>query len=183
MNWLQIINTLVVIIGIPTIVNTLLSMGGKLKTLSDIEEDIKTNIKPDLKDIREKFFAFEGKASGFFQTASPIKLTPVGEGILNDSGLSIYLDKNKETIISSCDEERDMQTSYDVQEGVFEFFDRYEFPKETGDKLKTFAFNKGISMDFIRRVGAIYFRQFCLEKHGLKEEDLDKPNDQTTISQ
>ncbi|MFA6158433.1 MAG: hypothetical protein WC763_02290 [Candidatus Paceibacterota bacterium] len=60
MNTLEWINTLVVMIGLPTIVGALLSIGGKLKTISDFEEDIKGNIKPDLKDIRERFFVLEG---------------------------------------------------------------------------------------------------------------------------
>lgn len=60
MNLIEWVNVVVVLVGIPVIIRVLLVIGGKLKTLDSIDEDIKMNIKPDLKDIRERFFIFQG---------------------------------------------------------------------------------------------------------------------------
>lgn len=157
MNLLQIINTIIVVIGIPTLIRVFLNIGGDLKTLRDLEADMKNNIRPDLKDIRERFFLFEGKA-------------------LLESGLKKYLDDNKPTLIQNCEKDKEFKTAYDVQTSVFEFFDNYKFPEEIENAIKTYAYNLGASPEIIKRLGAIYFRKFCLEKHHFKEEDGDSPN-------
>lgn len=59
MDLITTINAVVVTLGIPTIVGTLIFIGGKLKTLDNIEDDIRSNIRPDLKDVRERFFKFD----------------------------------------------------------------------------------------------------------------------------
>ena len=172
----KFISVSIAIIGIPLIVKTLIDFGKKLKTLDDIETDLKNNIRPDLKDIRERFFALEGRASNLLKSFSPISLTQQGEHALLKSGLKDYLENNKQKLLQSCLDEKEIKNPYDIQSAVFNFFDKHEFPEETDNTLKESAYNLGISMEILRRVGAIYFRKYCLEKHGYKEEDLDKTN-------
>jgi hypothetical protein len=148
---------------------------GKLNTsVNNIRLDLNDTIKPDLKDVRERFANLEGKTANLFQSQSPIRLTDKGTAILNESGLKSYIDNNIDMLTGACSERGGMDTPYDVQQSVFDFFDSFVFPTETENKLKTYAYNQGISMDSMRRIGALYFRDICLERSGFKPEDIDK---------
>lgn len=139
-----------------------------------LEETIKI-ITDDLKDVRERFSGLEGKTANLFQTKSPISLTDTGNKYLKESGFKDFIDSNNELLSAACSKDRKMKTPYDVQESVFDFFANYDFPTEILDKIKTYAFNQGINVDVMRRVGAIYFRDICLDSLGFSAEDLDKP--------
>ena len=173
MTWLQVINALVVAIGIPTIVKVLMDMGARLKTLDILEKDIRDTIKPDLKDVRERFFALEGKTSALFQGGSPVQLMTKGERALEESGLKKYIDDNKDFLILECDAKKET-TAYEVQEHIFKLFDKLTFSEEFDKKLKEYAFEHAITTSILRRIGAIYFRDICLEKFKMKAEDIDK---------
>lgn len=178
MTLLQIINAIVVVVGVPTIVKVLLNIGGKLKTLETLDDDIKNIIKPDLKDIRERFFALEGKSSSFFQTASPVQLLGKGEEALEKSGFKKYIDDNKSSLFKDCDPKKET-TAYEVQEHIFRLFDEMIFDEENDKKFKEYAYQQGIAMTLLRRVGAIYFRNICLDKFKMKPDDIDKQVPQT----
>ncbi len=173
MDWIQIINGLIVIIGIPTIAGVLISTGKKLNTLELIEEDLKDNVRPDLKEIREKFFAFEGKMNGVFKAHSPISLTTKGIEFLNKSGVKEYIDENLNIFLSLCANKKPTN-AYDIQKFAFEFFGELKFPQEFEEKLKTYAFEQGEGVDTMRRVGAIYFRDLCLSHNKIDSTELDK---------
>jgi hypothetical protein len=174
MNILGIINSIIVGIGIPSLIGALILIGKKLQILDTLSEEINNNIRPDLKDVRERFSALEGKSAGLFQNNSPVGLTPKGTKILHGSELKSYIDSNIDFLQGGCSEKGNFNTPYDLQESVFNFFDSFIFPKEIENKLKTYAYNQGISMDAMRRIGAIYFRDICLAQQGFKPEDLDK---------
>jgi hypothetical protein len=163
------------VIGIPAVLAAFIYIGTKLHTLDKLEKDVENIIKPDLKDVRERFATLEGKSQNLFVQHSPISLTKKGEKILNESGLKIYIDDDKDLLSAACSKDRKMDTPYDVQQSAFDFFDAYKFPKEQDNQFKTYAFNEGISMDAVRRIGAIYFRDLCLEANGFTREELDKP--------
>lgn len=146
---------------------------GLEETVKTINADLRT-INVDLKDVRERFATFEGKSQNLFAQHSPISLTDKGEKILRDSGLQAYIDAGKESLVSACHEDRKMTTPYDVQQSAFDFFDTHQFPETVDSQLKTYAFNEGLSMDAIRRIGAIYFRDICLPLKGFSQDDLDK---------
>jgi hypothetical protein len=55
MNWLNILSGLFALVGLPTIILAFINIGKILKTVEVIENDLKQNIRPDLKDVREKF--------------------------------------------------------------------------------------------------------------------------------
>jgi len=59
MNWIAIINGIILVVGIPTLCGLLVKVGKILKTLEIIETDLKENILPDLKDIRECLLRIE----------------------------------------------------------------------------------------------------------------------------
>lgn len=175
MTALQWVNTAIVTVGIPATIGGLVFVGRKLETLDSLKVDIHENIKPDLKDVRERFAALEGKSAGLFQAHSPISLTDKGEQYLNESGLKKFVDNNKDVLTGACAENGSMDTPYDVQQSVFDFFDGYVFPEETENAVKTYAYKQGINVESMRRVAAIYFRDICLATQGFKAEDLDVP--------
>src|SRR5947208_2955871 len=97
-------------IGIPAVVASLIYIGAKLNTLDVLKKDVDENIKPDLKDVRERFATWEGKAAGFFETHSPISLTEKGRRHLEQSGLKDYIDENAEALMDACDHDNTMKT-------------------------------------------------------------------------
>lgn len=170
MNGAEVVN----LIGIPSILGIVLYTGRKLSALDRLEKDIEDIVKPDLKDVRERFATLEGKTANLFAQKSPISLTQKGQKILKQSGIKEYIDNNQDILLPECHNAGNMETPYDIQQSVFDMFDNYEFPQKTDNQLKSYAFDNGLSMDMIRRVGAIYFRDLCLVVRGFKASDLDK---------
>ncbi len=54
MNLLEITNTVIVVIGVPTTLAAALFVGRKLQILDLLEASINNEIKPELKDIRNR---------------------------------------------------------------------------------------------------------------------------------
>lgn len=108
-----------------------------------------------------------------FGNASPVRLMPAGEEVLKESGLKEYIDNKTSSLIDSCKPKQET-TAYEVQEHIFDLFDNLEFEAEIDKRLKEYAFQKGIAIETIRRIGAIYFRDICLNNFKMKVEDLDK---------
>ncbi|OHA70732.1 MAG: hypothetical protein A3F15_00125 [Candidatus Wildermuthbacteria bacterium RIFCSPHIGHO2_12_FULL_40_12] len=116
-----------------------------------------------------------GRMDNAFSGTSPLSLLPKGQIIIEDSGLRKYIDENKDKLLSQCKQKSSMTNPYDIQESAFKFFDSLEFENEFESTLKSSAFKHGVSLDTIRRIGGIYFRDICLNASGFKLEDLDKP--------
>lgn len=177
------VTTMQAILGIVVVIFGMGIAWGTLKnsvknvsdSVKEIKDDIKNNISTDLKDVRERFAALEGRTAGLFDSHSPISLTDKGNEYLQASGLKEYIDSQVDVLIAACSQQGNLATPYDVQSSVFDFFEDFRFPEEEANKFKTYAFNQGISMDAFKRIGAIYFRDICLEAQGFKAEDLDNP--------
>lgn len=127
-----------------------------------------------LKDtVKELKITSDNERTPAFSSQSPVNLNELGEKWLEDSGLKEYLDNHKTEIIKACEEKKEANP-YEVQQYVFNFFDTYEFGTDFENKLKKFAFEKGTSMNMVRRVAAIYWRNLCLVEFGMKKDDIDK---------
>lgn len=61
MNLLEIINTVIVVVGVPTILAASIFIGRKLQILDILEASIKNEIKPELKDIRNRLEDLTGR--------------------------------------------------------------------------------------------------------------------------
>lgn len=173
MTALEWVNTVVVALGLPTVLGAFLYVGRKLQMLDSMKHEIDDNIRPDLKDVRERLATWEGKNAGLYQAQSPISLTDQGREYLYKSGLRDFVDENKDGLMQQVEHEQTMQSPYDVQQIAFEFFDELDLPDSVEKRAKTFAFNHGISMDSLRRIGGIYFRDLCLAEHNFKADDLE----------
>jgi len=108
-----------------------------------------------------------------FASASPVRLLPKGLDVLNSSGLKEYIDKNQNNIIEKCNIVK-THNQYDIQEKAFECLDKLDFGSFE-ETIKKAAYDYGMSVETIRRIGGIYFRDILLAKNGFAPEDLDKP--------
>lgn len=118
--------------------------------------------------------SMDGRIDNAMGHGSPIKLLQRGEIILEGSGFKKYIDDNQNELLDKCCTDTKLNNQYDIQEAVFKFFDTHNFG-DFENKIKNAAFNYGSSIEVVRRIGGIYFRDICLGKHGYSPEDLDKP--------
>ena len=62
-NILQIVNGLVVVVGIPLIVNMFIGIGKKFQKLDSLDEFVRKDIYPDIKNLKERMSFIEGRLS------------------------------------------------------------------------------------------------------------------------
>lgn len=55
------INSIIAVVGVPTIIGVLLLVGRKLQVLDTIHRDIEQSVKPDVKNVRERVARIEGQ--------------------------------------------------------------------------------------------------------------------------
>jgi hypothetical protein len=133
-----------------------------------------TAIETSITWIKESITKLEGRMDNAFGSTSPVKLLPKGVDVLEKSGLKEFIDKNKDSLTKKCKMMKSLVNQYDIQETAFECFDTLDF----GDfepKLKETSYNYGMSIETIRRIGGIYFRDILLSENKFTPEDLDKP--------
>lgn len=128
-----------------------------------------------LTSMEGRLDSMEGRLDHAFENSSPIALLAKGKTILHDSGLKNYIDENTDSLLEDCRMKNAMVSSYDIQNAAFKYFADMEFSLEIDKSTKDAAFRHGVSVETVRRVGGIYFRDLCLEKSGYKREDLDGP--------
>lgn len=139
---------------------------------------IETSIEWMKDAIHELKTASDNEKSPAFEIKSPVNLNKRGEDWLRKSGLKKYIDENKEIFLVACEEKREANP-YDIQEHIFKFFDEVKFEKGIETQLKEFAFKNGTTMNIMRRVAGIYFRNLCLQEFGLNIEDIDRHTEST----
>lgn len=160
-------------IGVPTLVGAAIVIGRKFQILDSLSVSITSEIRPDLKEIRERFFIWEGKMAEMYKNGSPVQLQEKGNAFLVETGLKKYLDAHIKSVLDAYSAKFKMGTAYDVQESVFTYMSEYSFEPEFEKRLKEAAYREGISMDVVRRIGAIYLRDRCLESLGMDGKDID----------
>ncbi len=133
-----------------------------------------TRVETKVDTFETRFTNLEGRMDLSFGNKSPIALLAKGQTILEDSGLKKYIDDKKDNLLTQCRSKNTMTNQYDIQNSSFKFFDELNFGDFEVD-LKTSAYKYGVSMDTIRRIGGIYFRDICLKEAGFDPKDLDKP--------
>lgn len=148
MNVIEIINGIVVVIGVPTIVGVLISADRKLNTLDSIETDLKDNIRPDLKNIRERFAVVEDRVDTLWKNSlapahSPRQLNTTGKNILENSGIKEIIDKKKERLLELV-REKNATTAYDAEHAIESVMRQLPVHcPDINDDLKNGAFKVG----------------------------------------
>lgn len=131
------------------------------------------SLKEAVRQFGERLTNLEGRVDLAFKSSSPLTLLPKGEKILNESNLKKWIDDRKDHLIDRCKAEGSTSNPYDIQTAAFRIFDEIDF----GDfeaELKTAAYNAGVPMNIVRRIGGIYFRDVCLQEHGYDKKSLDE---------
>jgi hypothetical protein len=159
---------IVIYIGIYKFIGTI----GTLVVLTWWASHRLTKVETKVDMFETRLTGMEGRLDASFGSGSPLRLLTKGETILNESGLKKYIDDNKAKMLSDCQSGNTMTNQYDIQEAVFKFFDGYDFG-DFESALKSSAFKYGVTLETIRRIAGIYFRDICLADHGFKPEDLD----------
>lgn len=133
-----------------------------------------TRIEVIIESILLRLTAIEGKSGSSFAGASPLKLLPKGQTILIESGLREYLENDKTTLLASCGKGNGMDNPYDIQTAAFKFMDTHDFGS-LESSLKTAAFDHGVSLEVVRRIAGIYFRDLCLAARGFTVDQIEEP--------
>jgi len=115
MNWLTTINSIVVLIGIPTLVVALLTIGRKLQILDDLEdtmEKVKHNIKI-ISDFLTKKSTLHFNPDEL-KSYSPLSLTEEGKQLIKKLGFDNIFQQNKTEFFSVIESENP-KLKYDVE--------------------------------------------------------------------
>jgi len=131
------------------------NIGWLKKSMEKIEDTVK-----DIANTQS--VAKDNKNFNLMGNASPLKLKPEGVTVLEKSGMKDFIDNNEKMLHENCGHDCDI-SAYEIQEKVFDLFDNLEFEKEVDKKFKDYAYKEGMNIETIRRIGAIYFRDKCLQ--------------------
>jgi len=123
--------------------------------------------------LKELKITGENKDTKAFTVRSPKSLTPKGKDLLEKSGIRKYIEENKDALLELCEKKKEANP-YEAQQYIFKLFDSFSFGLPSDNELKNFSYEEGISLDIIRRVGAIHFRDLCLDSFGMEKEDIDR---------
>jgi hypothetical protein len=176
--------TLLTVIGLGNLLAILAIVWKGGERMGTIETNISwlknslEKIEDTVKDIANtQSVAKDNKNFDLMGNASPIRLKPEGVNVLENSGMKGFVDSNEKMLHENCGHDCEI-SAYEIQEKVFDLFDNFEFEKEVDKKFKDFAYKEGMNIETIRRIGAIYFRDKCLQVCDLVPADVDttKPN-------
>jgi hypothetical protein len=164
MNLIQLLNGIIIIVGVPSIVGALIYIGIKLHTLTVVElavEKIKHNMKvmgDYLTRHHAKFNPTELRAF------SPLQLTEVGTGLIKSVGFENVFEANKPDFFSFIDSE-EPKLKYDVEvaatKSIYILAD-----KPYMGFLKVFFYNNpDRNMENTAPTFGVYIRDKYLEAH------------------
>ena len=161
------------------------SWGLLRRSVSNIQDTL-GEMKPDLKNVRERFAVVEDRVGTIWKdkyapAASPRQLNKLGESLLEKSGIKEVIDRNRDDLLRSV-RERNYSNAYDAEKATLAVVGDLakQAPPEELDKLKHGAFETGSSLDAILLVGGIYLRNLIFPELGFSLEDIDthRPADQ-----
>ena len=113
--------------------------------------------------LTERIGSIEGRNKYTLISHSPESLSEKGKRILDEAGLTKYIEDNLDTLEVLMKSNK-LETSYDIQETALDLFRDIQFNPDFERKIKESAYNEGISMELMRHMGGIYLRDKQLEK-------------------
>lgn len=111
--------------------------------------------------LRDLTIRIENLSSRAFQPGSAVKLTYTGERLVEQSGLRPFIDANRHALLRQLSLGRSSD-AYAVQQRAFRLFAELRFDASFEQQLNQFAFANGVSMDLLRRLGAISLRDLAI---------------------
>ncbi len=165
MNIVDIINTIIVIIGIPVLVGFFIDLGRKMQVLDDLKNTT-DKIKHNIKTISDRMIADPnmGFDPSKLQSFSPLNLTEQGSKYLEDIGFVNLFKENKENFFIFINKE-EPKTKYDVEvaaiKSVFVLFHKEYFVP-----IKTHLYNTPTeSFKSLSQVAGVYIRDEYFKEH------------------
>lgn len=152
---------------------------GTLKTLiKGVKDVLDKEIKPDLKNVRERFMVVEDRVKVLWKdeyapALSPRKLNERGNSILNGSGIRKIIDDKKNDLLSLV-RGKGATNAYDTEQAILSVVS--EIPKtfpELVPQLKDGAFKTGADIDSLLLVGGIYLRDQIFPDLGYSADAID----------
>lgn len=194
MNLLQIINSIVVTIGLPTIIGACVYLGRKLQTLDALQEDM-SEVKKDISEMKKDVDGIHKDLSGseessiiyrmkhniriladhltqtdpsfdvqYLKTMSPFQLSDEGEKLLEDSGFKKIAKENDDDFLNFINIDKPT-TKYDVQQTAYKAVFML-FGEDYFVPIKTFLYNNPtVKKTAFLSAAAIYIRDMYLAKH------------------
>ena len=175
------IGILPTLFSLVVVIATICIAWGKLKTLVEgIQKTLNEEIKPDLKNVRERFVVVEARVDTIWKDTfapahSPRQLNENGEKILEGSGVKEVINAEKERLLNLIKEKK-ITNAYDAEAAIIDVV--MELPKHCPgmvEKLKTGAFRVGAEVGAVLFVGSVYLRNEIFSELGFSLDDLDKP--------
>lgn len=112
--------------------------------------------------LRSLSIASENATMKLFDARSPLSLTRAGSRVLKESGLEGYIDEHQGELTKLAKLHRHRLDPYQLQDRSFRLFADLAFAPEFEHHVNEFAFANGMSIQYLRRVGAIHFRDRVL---------------------
>ncbi len=164
MKWLDIVITIIITIGIPSIVTALIYIGKKLQILSELEKTT-TKIKHNVQIVANYLTRYHEKFDpNELQTLSPLNLTEKGREFIKNIGFENVFEKNKKEFFEFIDRENP-QVKYDVEAAAIKSIHAL-YDKSYMQFLKIFLYNnRDRSMENTAPTLGIFVRDRYLAEH------------------
>ena len=159
--------------------------GGKAQRLTNVENDIKDNIKPELKSLRdtltENTKEVRAKLEEILramtlkqvsQSESPRALNDFGKKVLGESEIRRIIEPKLPQIVESV-RTNNPENAYQVQELVLDIVQELKDNTEVRNAVEQAAYKSGVSVEMVLLVGGIDIRNRVLEELGMNPGDID----------
>lgn len=162
--------------------------GGEAQRLTDVENDIKDNVKPEIKNLRdtmtENSKEIRDKLEEILrsmtlkqvsQSESPRALNDFGKKVLNESEVRTIIGPKLDQIVESV-RSNNPENAYQVQEMVLDIVQELKDNTEIRNAIEQAAFKSGVSVETVLLVGGIDIRDKVLKKLEMSPKDIDLNN-------
>ena len=161
---IDLINTILIIIGIPAVIGAFIYVGRKLQILDDLKktiEKVKYNVKVIADRLMKSSIEFDPSD---LQNYSPVQLTESGLQRVKDVGFEEIFKNNKKDFFNFINTE-EVKTKYDVEIAAIKSITGL-FDGEYFNPLKSYLYkNSNVDEKFLRTTLGIYVRDKYLEAH------------------
>lgn len=164
MNFLQAVNTVIVLVGVPSSVAAFVFIGRKLQLLDSLNESV-GKIKHNMKVIGDYLTRHHIKFNPLeLQALSPISLTDLGKEFVEKIGFENVFEKNKKDFFNFIDNENP-KLKYDVEMAAIKsIYSLYE--KSYMDFLKVYFYNNpDRTLENTAPTLGVYIRDVYLSEH------------------
>ncbi|MFA5995860.1 MAG: hypothetical protein WCW27_01045 [Patescibacteria group bacterium] len=183
------INALQSLLGVAVILIGLGMAWGSLRNeVRGIKKTLDEEVKPDLKNVRERFAALEARfviledrvdtlwQDQLAPVGSPRQLNERGKTILHESGIKEIVEQHQGQLLQLIKDQH-LTNAYDTEQAINDVMQNLlkHFPELT-DQLKNGAFSVGANMDEVLFVGAIYLRNLIFKDLGFTIDDINQLN-------